>query len=88
MVNRVGDFGFALGIFGLFYLVDSINMDDVFAAAPALAETNLHFLWTEWNAANLLAFLLFVGARASRRSCSCTPGFPTRWRADACRFPR
>ena len=62
VVNRVGDFGFALGIFGLFYLVDSINMDDVFAAAPALAETNLHFLWTEWNAANLLAFLLFVGA--------------------------
>ncbi|MCV2871000.1 NADH-quinone oxidoreductase subunit L [Defluviimonas sp. WL0050] len=62
VVNRVGDFGFALGIFGLFYLVDSINMDDVFAAAPTLAETNLTFLWTEWNAANLLAFLLFVGA--------------------------
>ncbi|MCT8328550.1 NADH-quinone oxidoreductase subunit L [Albidovulum sediminis] len=62
VVNRVGDFGFALGIFGLFFLVDSISMDDVFAAAPALAETNLHFLWTEWNAANLLAFLLFVGA--------------------------
>jgi NADH-quinone oxidoreductase subunit L len=62
VVNRVGDFGFALGIFGLFYLVDSINMDDVFAAAPTLAETQLTFLWTEWNAANLLAFLLFVGA--------------------------
>ncbi|MCY1125920.1 NADH-quinone oxidoreductase subunit L [Frigidibacter sp. RF13] len=62
VVNRVGDFGFALGIFGLFYLVDSINMDDVFAAAPALAETQLSFLWTDWNAANLLAFLLFVGA--------------------------
>ena len=62
VVNRVGDFGFALGIFGLFYLVDSINMDDIFAAAPALAETQLSFLWTEWNAANLLAFLLFVGA--------------------------
>jgi len=62
VVNRVGDFGFALGIFGLFYLVDSINMDDVFAAAPTLAETQLSFLWTDWNAANLLAFLLFVGA--------------------------
>ncbi len=62
VVNRVGDFGFALGIFGLFYLTDSITFDDVFAAAPALAETQLHFLWTEWNAANLLAFLLFVGA--------------------------
>ena len=62
VVNRVGDFGFALGIFGLFYLTDSIRMDDIFAAAPALAETQLSFLWTEWNAANLLAFLLFVGA--------------------------
>ena len=62
VVNRVGDFGFALGIFGLFYLVDSISMDDVFAAGPALAETQLSFLWTDWNAANLLAFLLFVGA--------------------------
>ncbi len=62
MVNRVGDFGFALGIFGLFYLTDTINFDDIFAAGPALAETQLHFLWTEWNAANLLAFLLFIGA--------------------------
>ncbi|MEM1076953.1 MAG: NADH-quinone oxidoreductase subunit L [Pseudomonadota bacterium] len=62
IVNRVGDFGFALGIFGLFYLTDSVNFSDVFAAAPELAETQIHFLWTEWNAANLLAFLLFVGA--------------------------
>ncbi len=62
VVNRVGDFGFALGIFGLFLLTDSIRFDDIFAAAPALAETDLHFLWRDWNAANLLAFLLFVGA--------------------------
>ncbi|MGR3503754.1 NADH-quinone oxidoreductase subunit L [Pseudaestuariivita sp.] len=62
VVNRVGDFGFALGIFALFYLTDSIRFDDIFAAAPELAETQLTFLWTEWNAANLIAFLLFVGA--------------------------
>ncbi|MEY1555071.1 NADH-quinone oxidoreductase subunit L [Yoonia sp. R2331] len=62
VVNRVGDFGFALGIFGLFYLTDSIRFDDIFAAAPELAETTLTFMWTDWNAANLLAFLLFVGA--------------------------
>ncbi|MCV2880698.1 NADH-quinone oxidoreductase subunit L [Actibacterium sp. XHP0104] len=62
IVNRVGDFGFALGIFGLFFLTDSIDFDNVFAAAPMLAETNLSFLWTDWNAANLLAFLLFIGA--------------------------
>jgi len=62
VVNRVGDFGFALGIFGLFYLVDSISMDEVFAAGPTLAETQIRFLWADWNAANLLAFLLFIGA--------------------------
>jgi NADH-quinone oxidoreductase subunit L len=62
IVNRVGDFGFALGIFALYYLTDSIRFDDVFAAAPALAETNLTFLWGEWNAANLVGVLLFIGA--------------------------
>ena len=62
VVNRVGDFGFALGIFGLFYLTDSISFDVIFAAAPDLAQTQIGFLWTDWNAANLLGFLLFVGA--------------------------
>ena len=62
VVNRVGDFGFALGIFALFFLTDSINFDDIFAAAHDLAATQLTFLWTEWNAANLIAFLLFIGA--------------------------
>ncbi|MEM6636483.1 MAG: NADH-quinone oxidoreductase subunit L [Pseudomonadota bacterium] len=62
VVNRVGDFGFALGIFAVFFLVDSISFDDVFTAAPELAETELSFLWRDWNAANLIAFLLFIGA--------------------------
>jgi NADH-quinone oxidoreductase subunit L len=62
VVNRVGDFGFALGIFALYYLTDSIRFDDVFAAAPTLAETNLSFLWADWNAANLIGVLLFIGA--------------------------
>ena len=62
VVNRVGDFGFALGIFALFFLVDSIRFDDVFAAAPVLAETEITFLWTSWHAANLVGVLLFIGA--------------------------
>ena len=62
VVNRVGDFGFALGIFGLFYLTDSIKFDDVFAASPDLAAKSLHFLWADWNAANLIGVLLFIGA--------------------------
>ena len=62
VVNRVGDFGFALGIMGLFLLTDSVNFDDIFAASAGLADVQLHFLWAEWNAANLIAFLLFIGA--------------------------
>ncbi|MCG3266488.1 NADH-quinone oxidoreductase subunit L [Yoonia sp. I 8.24] len=62
VVNRVGDFGFALGIFALYMMTDSIRFDDIFAAVPHLAEQNLHFLWRDWNAANLIAMLLFIGA--------------------------
>ena len=62
VVNRVGDFGFALGIFGIFYLSGSIQFSHVFASAQGFADKEIVFLWTEWNAANLIAFLLFVGA--------------------------
>ena len=62
VVNRVGDFAFLLGIFAIYFLVDSVQFDDIFAAAPAIAQTELTFLWTSWNAANLVAVLLFIGA--------------------------
>ena len=62
VVNRVGDFGFALGIFGLYFLTDSVKFDDIFAQTPELAVTTLNFIGLEWNAANLLAILLFIGA--------------------------
>src|ERR671916_3069687 len=41
VVNRVGDFAFLLGIFALYFLVDSVQLDDIFAAAPELATTQL-----------------------------------------------
>ncbi|ALG89896.1 MULTISPECIES: NADH-quinone oxidoreductase subunit L [Actibacterium] len=62
IVNRVGDFGFLLGMFALFFVTDSLLFDDVFAAGPMLAETQLSFLWRDWNAANLIGVLLFIGA--------------------------
>ncbi|MGB0658914.1 MAG: NADH-quinone oxidoreductase subunit L [Mangrovicoccus sp.] len=62
IVNRVGDFGFALGIFALFFLTDSTQFDIIFASAPELAEMNINFLGAEMNAANLCAILLFIGA--------------------------
>ena len=62
VVNRVGDFGFLLGIFALFLVADSIRFDDIFAAAPEIAQTRVSFLWLDVNAAELIAVLLFVGA--------------------------
>jgi NADH-quinone oxidoreductase subunit L len=62
VVNRVGDLALILGMAALFFLTDSIRFDDIFAAAPTLAETQVSFLWTEWNAANLIGVLLFIGA--------------------------
>jgi NADH-quinone oxidoreductase subunit L len=58
----VGDFGFLLGIFALFVLFGFGGVRHIFAAAPSLAETRSRFLWTDWNAAELVAVLLFIGA--------------------------
>ncbi len=62
VVNRIGDFGFALGIFGLFYMVDSIQFTDVFAAGEALSKEKMTFLSWQFSAAEILTFLLFIGA--------------------------
>ncbi|MCV6595225.1 MAG: NADH-quinone oxidoreductase subunit L, partial [Silicimonas sp.] len=62
VVNRVGDFGFALGIFAIFFMVDSINFSDIFAAAPELATAEINFLGTTWPAIEVICFLLFIGA--------------------------
>ncbi|WP_108815866.1 NADH-quinone oxidoreductase subunit L [Loktanella sp. Alg231-35] len=62
VVNRVGDFGFALGIFALYYVTDSIRFEDIFAAIPDLQDHTMTFAWREWNTLNLIAFLLFIGA--------------------------
>ena len=62
VVNRVGDFAFLLGIFALYFLTDSIRLDDIFAAVGDLATTQITFAWSTFNAAELVAFLLFFGA--------------------------
>ncbi|WBU53677.1 NADH-quinone oxidoreductase subunit L [Paracoccus sp. SCSIO 75233] len=62
IVNRVGDFGFLLGIFGLWWLTGTVVFDEIFAQVPEIADTSVRFLWTDWNAANLLGILLFIGA--------------------------
>ena len=62
VVNRVGDFGFLLGIFALYWLTGTIRFDEIFAQVPQIAQTTIPFLWTDWNAANLIGVLLFIGA--------------------------
>jgi NADH-quinone oxidoreductase subunit L len=62
VVNRVGDFGFSLGIFLTFTLTGSVTLDRVFAAAPALAGKSVHFIGFDWDAVTLTCLLLFMGA--------------------------
>src|SRR6202034_3308616 len=62
VVNRVGDFGFSLGIFAVFYLTGAIDFDTIFAQAPALAGKTFHFLSVDVNALTAVCLLLFMGA--------------------------
>jgi len=62
VVNRVGDFGFALGIFLIFYLFGTVNYSEVFELIPTITEKNLRFLGLDVNAVDLICLLLFVGA--------------------------
>ena len=62
VVNRVGDFGFALGIFLVFYLFGTVNYSEVFEQIPTITEKNLNFLGFDINAIDLICLLLFIGA--------------------------
>ncbi len=62
VVNRVGDFGFALGIFMLFALTGSVAFDTIFAAAPGLAGKSVHVFGMDWDAMTITCLLLFMGA--------------------------
>jgi len=62
VVNRVGDFGFALGIFLIFYLFGTVNYSEVFEKIPTILDKKLIFLGIEVNAIDLICLLLFVGA--------------------------
>ena len=62
VVNRVGDFGFALGIFLVFVLTNSVAFDTIFAAAPGLANKPLHIFGLDADAMTVACLLLFMGA--------------------------
>jgi NADH-quinone oxidoreductase subunit L len=62
VVNRVGDFGFALGIFGIFAVFGTIGFDAVFRAAPGVAGKPMEFLGYQLDTLTVLCLLLFMGA--------------------------
>ena len=62
VVNRVGDFGFLLGIFALFMLTSATDIDTIFAAAPGLTGKTINFLGWHADALTLICLLLFMGA--------------------------
>ncbi len=62
VVNRIGDFGFALGIFLVFMLTNSVAFDQVFAAAPGLADKPIHIFGLNADAMTVACLLLFMGA--------------------------
>ena len=62
VVNRVGDFGFALGIFALFALTGAVDFDTVFAQAPSLSGKFIDFFGWHADALTLICLFLFMGA--------------------------
>ena len=62
IVNRVGDFGFSLGIFAAFMMTGALDLDTVFAQAPALTGKTIHFLSWDVDVLTLICLLLFMGA--------------------------
>ena len=62
IVNRVGDFGFALGIFALFFLFGSVELGTIFGEAEDMVGRSINFLGFELDALNLITLLLFIGA--------------------------
>src|SRR5450631_2187509 len=62
VVNRIGDFGFALGIFAVYEIFGSLQFDTVFAAAPDVAHNTIDFLGHQVDALTVTCILLFIGA--------------------------
>jgi NADH-quinone oxidoreductase subunit L len=62
VVNRVGDFGFALGIFGCFLVFGTVEFDALFRAAPEAVGKTIHFLSWQFDTLTVLCLLLFMGA--------------------------
>ena len=62
IVNRIGDFGFALGIVGIFFIFGSLDFDVIFNDASSFKDSTFIFLGFNVPIIDTLCFLLFIGA--------------------------
>ena len=62
VVNRVGDFGYAIGIAGIFYIFGTISFDSIFSQVDQFSDHQIQFLSFSFPTLDLLCFLLFIGA--------------------------
>ena len=62
LVNRVGDFGFILGIAAVVYFTNSLDYATVFGQAEAIAGEEIDVIGSPWNAMTMICILLFIGA--------------------------
>ena len=62
VVNRVGDLGFMLGIFGTFLVFNTVSIPEILVRAPGMAGSTIGFLGYRWDTMTILCILLFIGA--------------------------
>ncbi|MGH6785993.1 MAG: NADH-quinone oxidoreductase subunit L, partial [Novosphingobium sp.] len=62
VVNRVGDLGFMLGIFGVYLVFNTVSIPEILVRAPEMAGTTIGFLGVRWDTMTVICVLLFVGA--------------------------
>jgi NADH-quinone oxidoreductase subunit L len=82
LVNRVGDFGFVLGIAGVVYYTGSLDYADAFAAAPAIAGKTMTLLpGYTWSAITVICICLFIGAMGKSAQMPLHVWLPDSWKA-------
>jgi len=62
VVNRIGDFAFAIGIFLIFFYYGTVNYKEVFQLTPSLLQENVFLFGIEFNIITLISLMLFIGA--------------------------